>query len=149
VRYAGGGYVAQYIHPPGKIGVMVEIAGATPEMTARDEFNTLVKDLALQIAASNPTYVSREAVPADVLDKERAIYRAQMANSGKPASVIDKIVEGKLGAFYEQVVLGDQLFIRAETKQKVNDVINAANKALGAQLKVTRFVRLKVGETAS
>jgi elongation factor Ts len=88
-------------------------------------------------------------VPADVLEKERAIYRAQMDNSGKPANVIDKIVEGKLGAFYEQVVLGDQLFIRVETKQKVNDVITAANKALGAQLKVSRFARLKVGETAN
>jgi elongation factor Ts len=145
-RYAGSGYIAQYIHPPGKIGVMVEITGATPEMTGREEFNTFVKDIALQIAAANPTYASREAVPADIVDKERAIYRAQMENSGKPANVIDKIVEGKLGAFYEQVVLGDQEFIRLETKQKVKDVINAANKALAAQLKVTRFARLKVGE---
>jgi elongation factor Ts len=148
-RYAGGGYVGQYIHPPGKIGVMIELAGATPEMTGREEFTTLVKDLMLQIAAASPTYVSREAVPSDILDKERSIYRAQMENSGKPANVIDKIVEGKLGAFYEQIVLGDQLFIRLETKQKVNDVLNAANKALGGQLKVARFARLKVGEAGA
>jgi elongation factor Ts len=87
-------------------------------------------------------------VPADAIEKEKAIYRAQMENSGKPANVIDKIVEGKLGAFYEQIVLVDQMFIRVETKQKVSDVIAAANKALSAQLKVTRFARLKVGETA-
>jgi elongation factor Ts len=146
VRYAGSGYIAQYIHPPGKIGVMVEIGGATPALVSRDEFTALVKDLTLQIAASSPTYVSRDAIPGDVLEKERAIYRAQMDNSGKPAAVIDKIVEGKLGAFYEQVVLGDQVFIRPETKQTVNDVINGANKALGAQLKVARFARLKVGQ---
>jgi elongation factor Ts len=145
-RYAGSGYIGQYIHPPGKIGVMIEVTGATPEIAGRAEFTTLVKDLTLQIAAANPTYVSRDAVPADALEKEKAIYRAQMENSGKPANVIDKIVDGKLGAFYEQVVLGDQLFIRLETKQKVNDVINAANTALGATLSVSRFARLKVGE---
>jgi len=148
-RYAGGHYVGQYIHPPGKIGVMIEIAGATPEIAGRPEFSTLAKDLMLQIAAASPTYASRDGVPTDALEKEKAIYRAQMENSGKPANVIDKIVEGKLGAFYEQIVLVDQLFIRVETKQKVSDVIAAANKSLGAQLKVTRFARLKVGEAAS
>jgi elongation factor Ts len=148
VRYAGGGYVAQYIHPPGKIGVQVEFTGVTPAVTSREDFQTLVKDIALQIAAANPTYVSRAAVPAETLDKERAIYRAQMENSGKPANVIDKIVEGKLGSYYEQVVLGDQLFIRPETKQTVKDVIAAANKALGTTIAVSRFARLKVGESA-
>ncbi|HEY7170558.1 MAG TPA: translation elongation factor Ts [Vicinamibacterales bacterium] len=148
-RYAGSNYVDQYIHPPGKIGVMVEIAGATPEIAGRAEFTTLVKDLMLQIAAASPTYASREAVPADALEKEKAIYRAQMENSGKPANVIDKIVEGKLGAFYEQIVLVDQMFIRVETKQKVSDVIAGANKALGARLSVVRFARLKVGEASA
>jgi elongation factor Ts len=148
-RYAGGNYVDQYIHPPGKIGVMIEVAGASAEIASRTEFTTLVKDLLLQIAAASPTYASREAVPADALEKEKAIYRAQMENSGKPANVIDKIVEGKLGAFYEQIVLVDQMFIRVETKQKVSDVIAAANKALSAQLSVRRFARLKVGEAVS
>src|SRR5262249_12435124 len=112
VRYGGHKYVDQYIHPPGKIGVMIEIQGPTPEIASRPEFTTLVKDLMLQIAAASPTYASRDAVPPDALEKEKAIYRAQMENSGKPANVIDKIVEGKLGAFYEQIVLVDQLFIR-------------------------------------
>ena len=92
------------------------------------------------------SYVSREAVPADVLEKEKSIYRAQMESSGKPANVIDKIVEGKLGSYYSQVVLPDQASIR-DPKMSVKDVLGAASKALGAPLTVTRFARLKVGET--
>ena len=145
VRYAGQGYVGQYIHLGGKIGVQVEFGGVTPAIAGRDEFATLVKEIAMQIAAASPTYVSRAAVPADVLEKEKAIYRAQMENSGKPANVIDKIVEGKLGSFYTQVVLPDQASIR-DPKMTVKDVIAAANKALGASVTVTRFARLKVGE---
>ena len=87
----------------------------------------------MQIAAASPTYVSRDAVPADVLDKEKAIYRAQMENSGKPANVIDKIVEGKLGSFYAQVVLPDQASIRDPKMTRRRTCIAAANKALGAQ----------------
>jgi elongation factor Ts len=146
VRYAGRGYVGQYIHMGGKIGVQVEFGGLTPAVAAREEFKTFVKEIAMQIAAASPLYVARTAIPSEILDKERAIYRAQMENSGKPANVIDKIVEGKLASFYEQVVLGDQLFIRPETKMKVSDVIAAANKVLGAPVTVTRFARLKVGE---
>jgi elongation factor Ts len=152
VRYAGHGFVGQYIHMGGKIGVQVEFAGATPAVSGREEFATLVKEVAMQIAAASPTsaaYVSRDAVPADVLEKEKSIYRAQMENSGKPANVIDKIVEGKLGAFFSQVVLPDQEYVRDPTgKTKVKDVIAAANKALGASVSVTRFARLKVGEAA-
>jgi elongation factor Ts len=91
--------------------------------------------------------VSREAVPADVLEKERSIYRAQMENSGKPANVLDKIVEGKLGSFYKQVVLTDQESIR-DPKMTVQDVLAAANKAMGSSLTITRFARLKVGEAS-
>jgi elongation factor Ts len=148
VRYAGRGYVGQYIHLGGKLGVQVEFAGVTPEIAARDEFATLVKEIAMQIAAANPTYASREAIPADVLEKEKSIYRAQMEGSGKPANILDKIVDGKLGAFYKQVVLPDQESIR-EPNPPVKDVIAAANKALNASLTVTRFARLKVGEAAS
>ena len=114
---------------------------------ASAEFATLVKEVAMQIAASSPGYVSRAAVPADVLEKEKAIYRAQMETSGKPANVIDKIVEGKLGSFYAQVVLTDQASIR-DPKMTVADVIAAASKALGATITVSRFARLRVGEGA-
>jgi elongation factor Ts len=108
----------------------------------------LTKDVAMQIAAANPAFVSRAAVPAATLDSEKAIYRAQMEHSGKPAQVIEKIVEGKLNSYYSQVVLPDQPSIR-DPKLTVADVIAAANKALGAQITVTRFARLRVGETVT
>ena len=149
VRYAGKGYVGQYIHMGGKIGVQVELAGATPEIAGRDEFNALVKEIAMQIAAASPGYVSRDLVPAELLEKEKAIYRAQMENSGKPANVLEKIIEGKLGSYYKQTVLTDQDSIRDTTgKTSVKDVLAAANKTLGGTVAVTRFVRMKVGEAA-
>jgi elongation factor Ts len=151
VRYAGKGYVGQYIHPVGgKLGVQVEFGDVAPEIRNRAEFTSLVKEIAMQIAASNPSprYLSRADVPAQAIENEKAIYRAQMENSGKPPNIIEKIVEGKLGSFYQQVVLPEQPSIR-DPKQTVNDVIAAANKALGASVKVTRFVRLKVGEAAT
>jgi len=145
VRYHGQGYVGQYIHHNGKTGVQVEVGGVTPAISGREELATLVKEIAMQIAAASPSYVSRQAVPAEVLDKEKSIYRAQMENAGKPANVLDKIVEGKLGSFYQQVVLPDQPSIR-DPKMTVAQVLEAASKALGAHVTVTRFARLKVGE---
>ena len=124
VRYAGTGYVGQYIHMGGKIGVQVELSGFTPEIAGRDELKTLVKEIAMQIAAASPAYVSREAVPADVLEKERSIYRAQMEHSGKPANVLDKIVEGKLGSFYRQVVSPTESI--RDPKMSVKDVLPEA-----------------------
>ena len=145
VRYAGQGYVGQYIHHNGKTAVQVEVGGVTPAISGREELATLVKELAMQIAAASPSYVSRQAIPAEVLDKEKSIYRAQMESSGKPANVLDKIVEGKLGSFYQQVVLPDQPSIR-DPKMTVANVLAAAGKTLGATVTVTRFARLKVGE---
>src|SRR5262249_54145928 len=127
VRYAGQGYVGQYIHQGGKIGVMVEFGGVTPGIEQRAEFQTLVREIAMQIAAGNPAYAKREDVPAEVLEKEKAIYRAQMEHSGKPASVLEKIIEGKLGAFYKQMpggVLPEQESIR-DPKASVKQVIDA------------------------
>jgi len=147
VRYAGRGYVAQYIHMGGKIGAQVEFGGVTSAIAARDEFKTLVKEMAMQVAAASPVYVARDAVPGDVLEKERTIYRAQAAASGKPAAVIDKIVEGKLGSFYAQSVLLDQPSI-FDQKMTVAEHLGAAVKTLGAPVIVTRFARFKVGEAA-
>jgi elongation factor Ts len=150
VRFAGKGYVGQYIHLGGKLGVMVEFGGVTPEVAKREEFQTLVKEVAMQIAAAGPTYATREAVPADVLEKEKSIYRAQMENSGKPANVLEKIIEGKLGSYYKQVVLQDQesIFTELHPKMSVKDVIAQVSKTLGAPVSVTRFARLKVGEAS-
>ena len=146
-----GDYVGQYIHTVGgKLGVQVEFGGVTPEVRTRDEFKSLVREITMHIAAANPSpqYLTRDAVPADVLDKERGIYRAQMEASGKPANIIDKIIEGKLGAFYQQVVLLEQESVIRETKPKIKDVVAEANKALGASVSVARFARLKVGEAS-
>ena len=145
VRYSGQGFVGQYIHMGGKIGVQVEFDGVTAEMAGREEFATLVKEVAMQIAAASPAYAARAGVPADMLERERSIYRAQV--EGKPPQVIEKIVEGKLGSFYAQVVLPDQASIR-DPKMTVADVIAGASKTLGAPITVTRFVRLKVGEAS-
>jgi elongation factor Ts len=126
---------------------MVEFAGVTPAVSGHGEFAAFVKEIGMQIAAASPSYATRDAVPADILDKEKSIYRAQMENSGKPANVLEKIIEGKLGSYYKLVVLPDQESIR-DPKMSVKDVIAAANKALGASVSVTRFARLKVGEAA-
>jgi len=147
VRYAGKGYVGQYIHPGAKVAVQVEFTGVTPDVARREEFTTLVKEIAMQIAAASPLHASRDEVPAAVLDKERAIYRAQVEETKKPANIIDKIVEGKLGSYYKQVVLVDQESVR-DPKMTVKDVIGAASKALGATVAVSRFARLRVGEGA-
>ena len=144
-RATSEGLIGAYIHQGGKIGVLVELNCESDFVAKTDDFQTLLKELALQVAAANPQYVRREDVPADVLDRERAIYRAQMENSGKPPQVIDKIVEGKLGSFYEQAVLVDQPSIR-DPKQTVSQLVQAAIAKLGENIGIARFVRFKVGE---
>ena len=111
-RATSNGVVGSYIHMGGKVGVLVEVNCETDFVARTDDFQQLVKELALHIAAADPRYIRREDVPADVLDREKDIYRGQFADSGKPANVVEKIVEGKLGAYYSQVVLLDQPSVR-------------------------------------
>jgi elongation factor Ts len=144
-RSTSEGLIGSYIHMGGKIGVLVELNCESDFVARTDDFQALLKEIALQIAAANPQYVRREDVPADILERERGIYRAQMENSGKPPQVIDKIVEGKLGSFYEQTVLVDQVSIR-DPKTKVSQLLQAAIAKLGENIGVARFVRFKVGE---
>jgi elongation factor Ts len=145
---SNGGLVGSYSHLGGKIGVLVEVAGVPAGKESSDEVATLVKELAMHIAAASPGYATREAVPADLVEKEKAVYRGQMENSGKPANVIEKIIEGKLGSYYSQVVLPDQPTIR-DPKVSVQQLLAATAKGLGAgALSVPRFVRFKVGESA-
>lgn len=146
-RSTNEGTIGSYIHAGGKIGVLIELNCESDFVARTEDFQSLLRELALQVAAASPQYVRREDVPADVLEKERSIYRAQMENSGKPAQVIDKIIEGKLGAFYEQVVLVDQASIR-DPKTTVTQLLQAAVAKLGENISVARFVRFKVGETA-
>ncbi len=145
-RSTGEGLIGSYIHLGGKIGVLVELNCESDFVARTDDFQTLLKEIGLQIAAASPTYVKRDDVPADVLDRERSIFRAQMENSGKPPQVIDKIIEGKLGAFYEQVCLVDQASIR-DPKTTVGQLIQATIAKLGENIGVARFVRFKVGDT--
>jgi elongation factor Ts len=145
-RSTSEGMIGHYIHMGGKIGVLVEVNCESDFVARTDDFQLLVKEIAMHIAAANPTYVRREDVPADVLQKERDIYREQVKD--KPAQVVDKIVEGKLESFYEQFCLMDQLSIR-DPKTRIRDLVQAAIAKLGENISIARFVRMKVGELAA
>jgi elongation factor Ts len=145
-RSTSEGLIGSYIHLGGKIGVLVELNCESDFVARTDDFQTLLKEIGLQVAAASPQYVRREDIPAEILDRERGIYRAQMENSGKPPQVIDKIIEGKLGSFYEQVCLIDQPSIR-DPKTTVGQMIQATIAKLGENIGVARFVRFKVGDT--
>jgi elongation factor Ts len=146
-RSTSEGVIGSYIHLGGKIGVLVEVNCESDFVARTEDFQNLVKEIGLHIAAASPTYARREDVPAEILERERSIYRAQMENSGKPANVIEKIVEGKLNAFYEQTVLLDQPSIR-DPKVTVGQVITALIAKLGENIAIPRFARFKVGEGA-
>jgi elongation factor Ts len=147
-RATSNGVVGSYIHMGGKVGVLVEVNCETDFVARTDDFQQLVKELALHIAAADPRYVRREDVPADVLDREKDIYRGQFADSGKPANVVEKIVEGKLGAYYSQVVLLDQPSVR-DPDVTVSQLVAQASAKTGEHITVSRFARFKVGELAA
>ena len=145
-RDAKDGLVHAYIHAGAKLGALVEVNCETDFVAKTDAFQALVRDLAMQVAASNPTYVSREDVPATVLEKEREIYRGQMADQKKPAQVIDKIVEGKLEKFFSEQCLLEQPFIKDATgKTRVKDLVDQVNAATKEKVLVRRFARFQVG----
>ncbi len=146
-RSTGQGTIGSYVHLGGKIGVLVEVNCETDFVARTDDFQALAKELAMQIAAASPQYVRREDVPADVLEREKGISRAQLEGSNKPPQVIEKIVEGKLGSFYEQMVLVDQPSIR-DPKTTVSQLIQAAIAKVGENITVARFARFKLGEGA-
>jgi elongation factor Ts len=146
-RSTNEGLIGHYIHLAGKIGVLVEINCESDFVARTDDFQNLAKEVAMHIAAASPQYVRREDVPAEVVDRERAIYRSQMEGQNKPPAVIDKIVEGKLGGFYEQVCLLDQPSIR-DPKLTIGQLVQAAVAKMGENIAVARFVRFKLGETA-
>jgi elongation factor Ts len=146
-RTTSQGIVGSYIHMGGKVGVLVEVNCESDFVARTDGFHALVKDIAMHIAAADPRYVRRENVPAEALEKEKEIYRAQFGQSGKPAAVVEKIVDGKLGAYYGQVVLLDQPYIR-EPSITVAQLIADATAKMGENITVSRFARFKIGEVA-
>jgi len=137
------GVVASYIHLQGKIGVLVEINCETDFVAKNENFRDFVKDITLHIAASHPLYVSREQVPIQAIEREREIYRAQV--TGKPANIVEKIVEGKVDKFFSTVCLLDQAFIK-NPDQTVKDLVSLKIAELGENLVIRRFARYAVGE---
>jgi len=144
-RETAEGVVESYIHMGGRIGVLIEVNCETDFVAKTDQFRTLARDLAMQVAASRPLYVSRDEVPEDVIERERQIYRTQALNEGKPEKVADRIVEGKLEKFYQEVCLLDQPFIR-EPKKSVSDLVRETIGTLGENITVRRFARFERGE---
>jgi elongation factor Ts len=145
-RDAKEGVVGSYIHGGAKLGVLIEVNCETDFVAKTEAFQELVRDLAMHVAAANPSYVSREQVPAEVVDKEREIYREQMADQKKPPQVIDKIIEGKLEKFYTEQCLLDQAFVKDSTgKTRVKDVVDAVNSKTQERVVVKRFARFQIG----
>ncbi len=144
-RTASDGLVVSYIHGGGKIGVLMELNCETDFVARTDEFGTLAKDLAMQVAATNPQYVRREEVPADILEKERGILLAQVKSSGKPEKVIEQIVQGRLAKFFSEVCLQEQPFIKSP-EVKVEDRIKEVIAKVGENIVVRRFSRYQLGE---
>jgi elongation factor Ts len=148
-RVAAEGVVGSYIHMGGKVGVLVEVNCETDFVARTEEFQQLVKDIAMHVAAAEPRFVARDEVSAGVLDKEREIARAQARNdpknANKPEQVIEKIVEGRLNKFYEEAVLVDQPFVKDPAKT-IGDLLNEKIAATGEKITVRRFTRYKMGE---
>jgi elongation factor Ts len=141
------GLVASYIHPGGKLGVLVEVACETDFVAKTEAFQDLVRDLAMQVAAASPSWVAREDVPPEVVAKEREIYRSQMADQKKPPAILDKIVDGKLEKFYAEQCLLEQPFIKDATgKTKVRDLVDGVNAKTQERVVIRRFARFQIGE---
>ena len=144
-RVAGEGLVYSYIHGNGKIGVLVEVNCETDFVAKTEEFKALVHELALQITAANPRFLNQESVPEDILEKEKGVFRELAQNSGKKGPVVEKIIEGKIKKFYEEICLMDQPYIK-EPDKKIDTLIKERIGKLGENITVRRFARFQVGE---
>ena len=147
-RTASEGMVASYIHAGGKIGVLVEVNCETDFVARTPEFQALVKDIAMQVAASNPQYVRREEVPEAAVEAEKQIFRAQARESGKPDNVIERMIEGKVSKFYTDICLLEQPFIK-EPQRTIGQLVTDAIARIGENIVVRRFARFQLGETSS
>lgn len=147
-RNTSQGLIGHYLHQGSQVGVIVEINCESEFVARTDEFQTLVKEIAMHIAAADPACMRREEVPQADLDRERTIYRKQFEGSNKPPQVVDKIVEGKLASYFEQIVLLDQPSIR-DPKTTIGSLVSAAVAKLGENVTIARFARFKVGDQAS
>jgi elongation factor Ts len=144
-RTATDGQVGAYIHPGGKVGVLIEINCETDFVAKTEEFQRLVRDLAMQVAATTPRYVRREEVPATEIENERQIYRVQAEKSGKPAPVIERIVTGQLDRYFQDTCLLEQAYIK-QSDRTVGDIVKEAVVRFGVNVDVRRFARFQLGE---
>jgi elongation factor Ts len=144
-RAANQGVVGAYVHAGGSLGVLVEVNCETDFVARTDEFQGLVRDLAMQVAAANPLVVRREDVPADVVAREREIYRAQAEATGKPPQVIEKIIDGKIEKFYQERCLEEQAFVK-DPEKTIKAVVTEKVALLGENIFIRRFARFKIGE---
>lgn len=144
-RIASEGVVESYIHGNGRIGVLVEVNCETDFVARNEVFKSFVRDIAMHIAASNPLYVAQEDVPADALEKEAAVLRAQALNEGKPEKIVDKIVAGRISKYYEENCLLEQSYVK-DPERKVKDLLADKVATLGENIKIRRFVRYEMGE---
>jgi elongation factor Ts len=144
-RIATEGLVESYIHAGGRIGVLVEVNCETDFVAKTDSFRDFVKDVAMQIAAAAPKYVTREEVPQEDLEKEKEILRAQALNEGKPAHIVDKMVEGRMSKFYEEFCLLEQSFVKDQDKT-IQTLVNEKIATIGENISIRRFVRFELGE---
>ncbi len=147
-RIATDGLVSSYIHAGGKMGVLVEINCETDFVAKTEDFQTFVKNIAMHIAAANPQYIRREEIQGEVLERERAIYRTQAQDAGKPQKVIDKIVEGKLERFYSEVCLLEQTYVR-DPDLTIKEFLDAMIAKVGENISIRRFARFQLGEKLS
>ena len=144
-RIAAEGIVDSYIHLGGKIGVLVQVNCETDFVAKTPVFRQLVKDIAMQIAAANPLYLDPADVPADVLEKEKEILRAQALNEGKPEKIVDKMVEGRLQKYYKEFCLLEQAFVK-DPEKTIRDLVNEKIAEIGEKISIRRFVRYEMGE---
>lgn len=144
-RVASQGVVECYVHGGGRIGVMVEVNCETDFVAQNEKFKTFAKDIAMHIAASNPLYVSKENVPAEDIEKERAVLRQKALNDGKPEKIVDKIVDGQIAKFYEEYCLMEQAFVK-DPDLKIADLLNSLVAVIGEKITIRRFVRFERGE---
>lgn len=144
-RVASQGVVECYVHGGGRIGVMVEVNCETDFVAQNEKFKAFAKDVAMHIAASNPLYVSKDEVPAEDIEREKAVLRQQALNEGKPEKIVDKMVEGRIAKFYEEYCLMEQAFVK-DPEMKVADLLNSLVAVIGEKITIRRFVRFERGE---
>ncbi len=144
-RIASEGIVESYIHGGGRIGVLIEVNAETDFVAKNTEFKTFVRDMAMQVAATNPLYVSRDQVDQAVIEKEKEIFRHQALNEGKPEKIVDKMVEGRVEKYYKEICLLEQPFVK-DTNVTVQDLLNSMISKIGENMSIRRFIRYELGE---